>query len=315
MGDEGAPTSSQPVHSARLGPEIVAVVLNWNGGEDTIACLASLAEAEVETICVDNGSGDGSADAVAARFPAVELLRNEGNLGYSAGNNVGIRRALERGAAWVWLVNNDATVARDAPAALAAAAEARPEAGVLACKVYFAYPPDLLWYAGGRVSTVLGYSGRQDGYGKRDSGGYDRLRNVDRASGAAMAVSRLAVERAGLLDEDLFAYVEDVDWCLRIRAAGFAVVFVPGARVWHRVSAATGGGRSTTSLYYDTRNTLAVVERHRPLPRGARGLRRGIVVGSHLVQAMGRPNRREAAAAVLEGWTDFRRGRLGQRRR
>ena len=105
--------------NGRGGSGIVAVVLNWNGGDDTLACLESLAEAEVDTICVDNGSADGSADVVAARFPDVELLRNGTNLGYAGGNNVGIRRALELGAEWVWLVNNDATVASDAPAALA----------------------------------------------------------------------------------------------------------------------------------------------------------------------------------------------------
>jgi len=303
------------VRPERRGGGIVAVVLNWNGGEDTLACLESLAVAEVDAICVDNGSADGSADLVAARFPDVELLRNGTNLGYAGGNNVGIRRALELGAEWVWLVNNDATVATDAAAALAVAAESRPDAGVLACKIYLADPPDVLWYAGGRFSTIVGYSGRQDGYGKRDGPAYDRPRDVERASGAAMAVSRAAIARAGLLDEDLFAYVEDVDWCLRISRSGFAVVFVPGARVWHRVSASSGGGRSTTSLYYDTRNTLAVVERHRPLPAGVRGLRRGIVVGAHLVQAVGRPNRRQAAAAVLDGWRDFRSGRLGRRDR
>ncbi len=292
---------------------LVAVVLSWNGREDTLRCLESLVVAGVATICVDNGSADGSAEAVAARFPAVELVENGVNLGYAGGNNVGIRRALERGADWIWLVNNDTVVDPAAPAALAAAASARPDAGVLACKVLFADRPDVLWYAGGRFSTLLGYSGRQTGYGSRDDGRFDRIHDVARATGAAMAVSRTAVERAGVLDEELFAYVEDVEWCLRIRAAGLAVVFVPGARVWHRVSASTGGAASTTSLYYDTRNTLAVAERHRPLPPGARELRRGFVVGAHLAQASLRPGRRDGLAAVVEGWRDFRRGRAGPR--
>jgi len=288
--------------------KLVAVVLSWNRREDTLACLESLAA--VETVCVDNGSTDGSADAVSERFPGVELVRNTENRGYAAGNNAGIRLALERGADWVWLVNNDAVVDAGAPAALEAAARERPDAGVLACKVYFAEPPDVLWYAGGRFNLLLGYSGRQDGYGQRDDGRFDALRDVERATGAAMAVSRAAIERAGLFDEDLFAYVEDVDWCLRIRGAGFAVVFVPGARVWHHVSASTGGAGSPTSLYYDTRNTLVVCERYLPLPPALRGLRRAAVVGAHLLQAVRQPNRREAAAAVLEGWRDFRRGRL-----
>jgi hypothetical protein len=291
---------------------IIAVVLSWNGREDTLRCLDSLRD--VETICVDNGSEDGSPEAVADRFPNVELIENRENLGFAGGNNVGIRRALERGADWVWLVNNDAVAEPEALEALAEAARERPDAGVLACKVFFAEPRNVLWYAGGDFHLLLGYSGRQDGYGQRDDGRFERIRDVGRATGAAMAVSREAIERVGLLDEDLFAYVEDVDWCLRIRAAGFGVVVVPAARLWHRVSASTGGRVSTTNLYYDTRNTLAVCERHRPLPPPFRGLRRGLVVSAHLVQAARQSNRRPATAAVLEGWRDFKRGRLGPRK-
>jgi GT2 family glycosyltransferase len=108
-------------------------------------------------------------------------------------------------------------------------------------------------------------------------------------------------------------YVEDVEWSLRIRRAGFAVVFVPGARVRHKGAAASGGRSSTTNLYYDTRNTIIVSERHAPLPRGLRSLRRGVVVGAHLVQSVRHPSRRAAAGAVLAGWWDARAGRLGQR--
>jgi hypothetical protein len=291
---------------------LVAIVLSWNGREDTLRCLDSLRG--VETICVDNGSVDGSAEAIAEAFPDVELIENGENLGFAGGNNVGIRRALERGADWVWLVNNDAVAEPEAPEALADAARARPDAGVLACKVFFAEPRNVVWYAGASVHLLLGYSGRQHGYGERDDGRFELMRDVDRATGAAMAVSRGAIERVGLFDEDLFAYVEDVDWCLRIRAAGFAVVFVPAARLWHRVSASTGGRVSTTNLYYDTRNTLVVCERHRALPPPFRGLRRGLVVAAHLLQASRQPNRRAAAASVLEGWRDFKRGRLGPRR-
>jgi GT2 family glycosyltransferase len=97
-----------------------------------------------------------------------------------------------------------------------------------------------------------------------------------------------------------------------MRAAGYAVVFVPDAKVWHAGSASTGGAASTANLYYATRNTLAVAERHRPLPPGLRGVRRAVVVGTHLLRA-GR--RRAGLAAVLEGWRDFRRGALGMRPR
>jgi GT2 family glycosyltransferase len=287
--------------------KLVAVVLNWNGGDDTLAALESLDG--VETICVDNGSDDGSPDAVAARFPDVDLIRTGVNLGFSGGNNVGIRRALARGADWVLLLNNDAVAGPGLPAALAAAADARPDAGVLACKVFFADPPDVLMYAGGRVNLRLGYWGRQDGFGQRDDGRFDALRDVDRATGAAMAVSRAAIERAGMLDESLFAYAEDTEWCLRIREAGFAVVFVPDAKVWHVGSASTGGMRSPTSIYYDTRNMIAVAERHDPRRGAAGAVRRGVVLGAHLANA------RDAAGvrAAVKGWRDARHGRLGRR--
>jgi len=290
---------------------ITAVVLSWNGREDTLRCLESLAG--VETVVVDNGSVDGSTDAIEERFPEVELIRAGVNLGFAAGNNVGIRRALDRGADWIVLVNNDATAARDLVDALTAASARHPNAGALAGKVYVDEPPDRLWYAGGSFEPRLGYSGRVRGAGKRDDGSYDQERDVDWGTGALLAVSREAINRVGLLNEELFAYLEDVDWCLRIRDAGMRVVFVPSMQSWHRVSASTGGAASTTSLYYHCRNTLAVCERRVPLTRGHTGVRRAAIVGTHLVQALAHPKRGAALWTVLRAWRDYRRGRMGRR--
>ena len=283
---------------------LVAVVLNWNGGDDTLAALASLDG--IPTICVDNDSTDGSDRLVEERFPNVELIRTGANLGFAGGNNIGIRRALERDAGWVLLLNNDAVAEPGLADALDRAARVRPDAGLLACKV-LSEDGQTVQYAGAGFNKWFGYSGRVS------TTGPDELRDVARADGAAMAVSRAAVEQAGLLDLELFAYVEDVEWSLRIRRAGFGVVFVPDARARHKGSAATGGRASTTNLYYDTRNTIVVSERHAPLPRGLRSLRRAVVVGAHVAQAAMHPSRGEATRAVLAGWRDARAGRLGQR--
>jgi GT2 family glycosyltransferase len=273
-----------------------------------LRCLESLHG--IETICVDNGSTDGTPDAVAAEHPEVEVIRTGRNLGYAAGNNVGIRRALERGADWVLLLNQDVVVEPGIAEALAEAARARQDAGVLACKVLFAHDPERIEYAGAGFNALLGYSGRQTGYGELDRGG-DGLRDVGRATGAAMAVSRRAIEAAGLLDEDLYMYVEDVDWCLRIRAAGAAVVFVPDARVRHSGGSDGRFGRtSPTTFYYVARNTLAVAERQRPLPRGLRGARRLVILGTHLIKVR---HDRDTIRAVLAGWRDYRAGRMGPR--
>jgi GT2 family glycosyltransferase len=154
---------------------------------------------------------------------------------------------------------------------------------------------------------MLGRS-RHEGFGEPDAPG--TLADTRRATGAAMAVSRAAIEVAGLLDEELFLYAEDLVWSLRIGEAGFAVVYVPGARVRHHVSASSGGAGSPTTRYYETRNMLAVVERYRPLPRGLTGIRRGLVVAPRVLLALRRP---ASAQAALRGWRDYRRGRMGRR--
>lgn len=308
-------TADRSAHDA-AGWQVV--VLNWNGRADTLRCLESLVRIERlrhAVICVDNGSTDGSQQAIRERFPEVQLIEAGANLGYAGGNNLGIRAALERGADWVVLVNNDATVAPDAIEGFERAARQRPRAGILAGKVYFADRPETIWFAGQRVSELLGYSGRPRGYGRRDGARYERVCATDRAVGALMAVSREVLDTVGLLDEELFAYVEDVDWALRARRAGFEVVLAPHARAWHSVSASTGGkARSTHTLYYGVRNTIAVLERMRPLGSAATALRRASILASFTLHALTRANRRQALRAVRSGFADARRGRLGPRR-
>jgi GT2 family glycosyltransferase len=294
-----------------------AIVLSWNGRDDTLSCLDSLTRIEHPAfgiVCVDNGSTDGSQQAVREHFPHVVLIEAGVNLGYSGGNNVGIRHALEHGARWVVLVNNDATVAPDVIEGFEQAMRERPRAGILAGKIYFADRPRMIWFAGQRVGERLGYSGRPRGSGRQDGPRYSRVGLTGRPAGALMAISREAIEAVGLLDEELFAYVEDVDWALRVRRAGLQVVFAPGARAWHSVSASTGGeAASTHPLYYGVRNTVAVLERQRPLGGSGTALRRAAILTAFSLRALTRSNRGEALAAVRAGFGDARRGRLGPR--
>jgi GT2 family glycosyltransferase len=294
-----------------------AVVLNWNGREDTLVCLGSLARvprSDLAIVCVDNGSEDGSQQAVREGFPGVALIEAGANLGYSGGNNLGIRYALEHGAEWVLLVNNDATVAPDVIDGFERVARACPRAGILAGKVYFAERPNTIWFAGQRVSELTGYSGRPRGYGRPDGARYKHVRQTGRAVGALMAVSREAIEAVGMLDEELFAYVEDVDWALRVRRAGLQVVFAPDAHAWHRVSASTGGeAASTHTLYYGVRNTVTVLERRRPLDPLLTRARRLAILAAFSAHALTRADRPAALRAVRSGYADARAGCLGPR--
>lgn len=294
-----------------------AIVLSWNGREDTLHCLQSLTQVEhpdLTIVCVDNGSVDGTQHAVRKRFPQVVLIEAGANLGYSGGNNLGLHYALEHGARWMMLVNNDATVAPDVIAGFERVAGEHPRAGMLAGKVYFADRPQTIWFAGQRVSELLGYSGRPRGYGRADGPRYETVCSTGRAVGALMAISHEAIDSVGLLDEDLFAYVEDVDWALRVRDAGFQILFAPAARAWHSVSASTGGeATSTHTLYYGVRNTVTVLERRRPLGVVGNALRRVSILAAFVLHALTRSNRREALQAVREGFGDARAERLGPR--
>ena len=288
-------------------------VLNWNGREDTLRCLSALraVRGDFATVVADNGSADGSVAAIRAAHPDVEVVENGANLGFSGGNNAAIRRALERGAEWVVLLNNDAEPHPGMLEALRGAARRRPQGGVLAGKLL--YEDGRVQWAGQRVDLRTGYSGRPRGHGRPDGFAYSVEGRTDRAVGALMAVSRAAIERAGLLDEALFAYVEDVDWSLRIRAAGLECVFVPSARAAHRVSASTGGGSSTHTVYYGTRNTIVVCERHRRLGPAATAMRRGCILAAFIAHAGLVLRSGAAVAAVREGYEDALAGRLGER--
>jgi len=298
---------------------VAAVVLSYNGETDTLECLRSLAELRapggLDTIVVDNASTDGTVKAVRERFPGVELIASPRNLGFSGGNNLGIERALELGSDWILVLNNDTTVAPNALERLLAAAESHPSAGILSPVIFFTDPGDVLWFGGARFDPRRGYSGRMEHYRRRAPAHLNTPVSVDFVTGAAMLISRGAIQRVGAFDPDYFFLYEDVDLSLRVRAAGMELLLVPDAKVWHRVTASLGGRElNPMTSYYATRNNLLVCQRHAPMS-GLRAWRRELVcVATHLA-GLRRAHRPFASLrALVAGWSDFHRGRLGARR-
>ncbi len=183
---------------------VCIVVLTWNRRVDTLECLRSLAritEPEVRVILVDNGSSDGTVEAVREEFPGIELIETGENLGYTGGNNMGIRRALDLGADYVLILNNDTVVAPGFVRELLAVDSKSDRIGFVSPKIYFMDPPDRIWFSGARYYTWCGY-GRMVGYREKDREQYDRVREIDRPCGCAMLVSRAVCREAGLLDPE-----------------------------------------------------------------------------------------------------------------
>jgi hypothetical protein len=237
---------------------VTVIVLHWNGLADTLECLESLADLDYPAYgvaVVDNGSDDGVGAAVRERFPTVTVLENGQNLGYAGGNNVGLEYALAQGADYALLLNNDTQVAPDFVRRLVDAAEGDPLIGMAGPTIYYYGQPNVIWSAGGRIDWQRG-STRMVGLDEPDEGQCGtEPRRIDFVTGCALLVRRAVMERVGLLDERFFAYYEETEWCVRAGRAGFKIVHVPSARIWHKISPAA---RADSPLvhYYMTRNRL-----------------------------------------------------------
>ncbi len=241
-----------------------AVVVNWNGGQQNLACLRSLLEqglAPRRIAFVDNASSDGSAEAVERGFPGLRVLRNDRNVGYGHGNNRGIELALGEGARFVFLVNNDVTLPAGALARLLREIEQESGAGIVGPRVVLARHPERVWCAGGRLTYGANLS-RMIGHGRPDGPGYHRTLAVDYVPGCAMLVRREVFERVGLLDGDYFAYHEDLDFCLKAREAGFRVLVIGAVAARHDAHSSTGGGYNRLRKYMMGVNTVWFLRRH-----------------------------------------------------
>ena len=240
------------------------VVLNWNGAEETLACLESLAPLLVKgykILVVDNGSTDGSPEKIRKAFPAVEQLRLPANLGYAGGNNAGFRRVQELQAEFVIFLNNDTIVEPGFSAPLVETLRLQPLAGIAAPKIYYWDRPDLLWYAGGVVRLSTGLICHV-GLRQKDAPEFDRPGSTDYATGCCFAMRCRDFEAVGGFDESFAMYAEDVDLSLRVRALGKSIEYVPSSRVWHKVSASLTG-RPLLKLVKKSRGALRLFSKQR----------------------------------------------------
>lgn len=238
---------------------VYVVVLNWNGWQDTIACLVSLQQlnyADFNLLVVDNGSTDSSVAQIKRALPEVELLQTGVNLGFGGGCNAGIKLAMSRGADYVWLLNSDATVDPGALSAMVRVAEQNLAVGAVGSVLYEADQPDQrqLW-GGGTVNLWLGRSKHRLLPGP-----------LDYISGASALLRCSALDEIGSFDQSIFfMYWEDTDLSFRLRHAGWLLAVAEDSRVWHKQSASLGK-RSPVLDEYFVQSAVRFFGRYAPMP-------------------------------------------------
>jgi len=243
-------------------PIVVSIVVNFRGLAETRACLASLLAVDYpahEIVVVDNASEGGDAAALQAEFDGrVRVIASERNVGYGGAANLGLRAAIDRGAAYAWVLNNDTLFARGSVAALVEAMESDPAYGAASPVIDAPVGPEApggIWYAGGTANAARA-SARHVLEPIDPTPGIVPTGFV---TGCAMFIRVAALDRVGLFWPELFLYWEDVDLSYRFVAAGWRLGVVPLARITHLVH---GSVHSELATYYFYRNALLVAQRH-----------------------------------------------------
>ena len=237
---------------------VAIIILNWNQEADTVECLTSLKALKYENyeiILVDNGSHDGSPDILQKQFPNIKMIRNPKNLGFVGGNNVGIKETLKTGADYILLLNNDTVVEPDFLSLLVQTMENDKTVGVVSPKIMFYHDRKKIWFVGGNYLPIIRKTNHKH-YGEVDCGQVKKITDVAWVSGCCMLIKREVVEKVGLFDPDYFNNYEDVDFCERAKVAGYKIMLVPQAKIYHKFAASMGGKFSPYYTYYRTRNNL-----------------------------------------------------------
>lgn len=242
-------------------PSVACCLLNWNGKQDTLACLDALRHSSYPArsiLVADNGSTDGSVEAIRNCSTPVELLLMGQNLGFAVGNNALLKKALEKDFEYVWLLNNDTLPEKETLAELVRKAESDSRIGAVGSVCYYAHAPTTVQvWAGAYVNRWIGFA-RNTTTPKPDKW-------FGSIYGASMLLRCAALRETGLLDEGYFFSWEETDLCLRMVDAGWRLAAAPDSKLLHKHGGSTG---STHPLLdrYTTASRLRGIHLYSPLP-------------------------------------------------
>lgn len=239
--------------------ETSIITINYNGLKDTCALIETISLNDtMEMIVVDNASTNDEASVIKEKYPYIQVIRSEQNLGFAGGNNLGIKAAKGK---YLLLINND-TIFKDFNIQALINRLEQSDKIALACpKIRFSWDNHLIQFAGYTPLSPITIRNSAIGCGEDDHGQYDTPQPTPYAHGAAMMVKREAIEKVGLMPECYFLYYEELDWSMMMTRAGYEIWYEPACTIYHKESQTTGQN-SPLRTYYITRNRLLLVKRN-----------------------------------------------------
>lgn len=319
-----------------MANSVAIIIVNWNNSKDTVDCIESIKRITYKNykiFLVDNGSDDDSFLKFQSLYTGagnIELIKLNENIGFSGGNNVGIKAAMNGNFNYVMLLNNDTTVEPNFLDELIKVGESDEKIGVVGPKIYF-YPfndnslqttnykpwpgklqTNRIWYGGGDFTWLGG--GKHLQYEEIDENPNEtEPKETKYMTGCAFLVKSEVLEKAGLMPEEFFLYYEDTDWSLSIRKAGYKIMYAPAAKIYHKVSRTTATLGNPKIHYYHIRNALLLSKRQAP-----KIILAGIYVWSaahylkQIVKLVILPSKRETSKMIMQGIEDFWKGKFGK---
>ena len=246
-------------------PFVVVLILSYDGKyllEDSISSYLDNDYTNFKVVVIDNGSSDGTKEYVKEKFPEVIVLRLEKNLGYSGGFNFGLKWAFnQQKADYALVTNNDVKVDKGVISALVKTAEKDNKIGFATGKVYYFEKPDTLQTVGKKEHPIL-WSGGHIGNKEKDTGQYNKEMELPFADDVFTLVKKRMYDQIGGYDTTFFLQSEEYDWQARAKAIGYKIFYTPEAKIWHKESM-TIGKRSPQKAYYDARNPMLVILKHK----------------------------------------------------
>ena len=243
-------------------PLVTIITVNYNQSAATCDMLKSLYVSgypNLEVFVVDNASPSDHPDVIKERYPQINFIKNPVNLGFAGGNNIGIRQAKGQ---YIFMLNNDTIVSEGAINRLVEAMLIDPKIGLVCPKIKYLDTPDIIQYAGQTKMSKIGMRTFKIGYGEKDTGQYDKSEETYYAHGAAMMTKREVIDHVGMMPEIYFLYYEELDWCDHIKKAGYKIMYVHDAVIYHKESLSTGHN-SSMKTFYINRNRMIFMRRNR----------------------------------------------------